>query len=86
MAITIAKPTVASAAATAMIKRAKAAPCPASDGMNAPSARAARFTAFSINSMLISMLIALRRARNPNAPMAKSIPDRTRYGSRCPAI
>ena len=46
--------------------------------MNAPNATIARLTALSISSMDMSMLIALRRARNPNEPMAKRSPDRTR--------
>ena len=46
--------------------------------LNAPNATIARLTALSISSIDISMLIAFRRARKPNEPMAKSIPDRTR--------
>jgi hypothetical protein len=37
-----------------------------------------RLTPLSISSIDISMLIALRRARKPNAPIANRIPARTR--------
>ena len=46
--------------------------------MNAPNATMARFTALSISSMDMSIEIALRRARKPNVPIAKSIPDSVR--------
>ncbi len=46
--------------------------------MNAPKATIDRLTPLSISSIDISMLIALRRARKPNDPIANSIPDRTR--------
>ena len=46
--------------------------------MNEPKATMARLTALSISSIDMSMLIALRRARKPNVPIAKSRPDRTR--------
>ena len=46
--------------------------------MNAPNATIERLTPLSISSMDISMLIALRRARNPNVPIANSRPARTR--------
>ena len=46
--------------------------------MNAPNATIDRLTPLSISSIDISMLIALRRARKPNEPIANSIPDRTR--------
>ena len=49
-----------------------------SPGMNAPNAMIERLTALSISSIDISMLIALRRARKPNEPMANRIPARTR--------
>ena len=45
---------------------------------NEPNATIARLTPLSISSIDISMLIALRRARNPNVPIAKSSPERTR--------
>jgi len=51
----------------------------ASFGTNVPTATIVRLTALSISSIDISMLIALRRARNPNIPIANSRPDRTRY-------
>ena len=76
--MTMARPTVASAAATAMTIRAMTEPWAPSAGMNAPKATIERLTPLSISSMDISMLIALRRARNPNVPMAKSRPARTR--------
>jgi hypothetical protein len=78
MAITIARPTVASPAATAITNRAITAPFAASAGTNAPKATIARFTAFSISSIDMSMAMAFRRARKPNVPMANSSPDRTR--------
>jgi len=78
MAMTIARPTVASAAATAITIRAMTAACVWSGFTNAPNATIVRLTAFSINSIDISMLMALRRARKPNVPMAKSSPERTR--------
>ena len=46
--------------------------------MNVPKATIERLTALSISSIDMSMLIAFRRARNPNVPIAKRIPDRTR--------
>ena len=78
MAMTIARPTVASAAATAMTISAMTEPWAPRFGMNAPNATIDRLTPLSISSIDISMLIALRRARKPNEPMANSIPDRTR--------
>ena len=56
-------------------------PAARSAGTNAPNATMARLTALSISSIDISMLIALRRARNPNVPIANSIPGRIRYVS-----
>ena len=77
--MTIARPTVASAAATAITIRAMTEAVPLSGGMNAPNAMIVRLTALSISSIDMSMLIALRRARKPNVPIAKNrIPDRTR--------
>ena len=76
--MTIDRPTVASAAATARTIRAMAEPWTLSDGMNAPKATIVRLTALSISSIDISMLIALRRARKPNVPIAKRIPARIR--------
>ena len=66
MAITMARPTVASAAATAMTISAMTEPSAPSVGLNAPNATIARLTALSISSIDISMLIAFRRARKPN--------------------
>ena len=40
--------------------------------MNAPNATIERLTALSISSIDISMLIAFRRARKPNVPIANS--------------
>ena len=42
----------------------------------AAHATIARLTAFSMSSIDISMLIALRRARNPKVPIENRIPDR----------
>ena len=78
MAITIARPTVASAAATAITSRAITEAVPLREGMNAPNATIVRLTAFSISSIDMSMLIALRRARNPNVPIENRIPEMTR--------
>ena len=77
----IARPTVASAAATAITRSAITAAPVRSVGTNAPNARIVRFTAFSISSIDISMLMAFRRARNPKVPIANSRPERIRYES-----
>jgi len=78
MAMTIARPTVASAAATAMTIRAMTEAVPLRAGMKAPNATIDRLTALSISSIDMSMLIALRRARKPKVPIAKRIPETTR--------
>ena len=86
MAVAAARPTVASAAATAMTISAMTEPSAtrtpgpraAAAVPNEPNATIARLTPLSISSIDISMLIALRRARKPNEPIAKSSPDRTR--------
>src|SRR6185503_7758660 len=70
IAMTIASPTVASAAATAMTISAMTAPSPWRAGRKAPKATIVRLTAFSISSIDMSIEIALRRARKPNVPMA----------------
>ena len=49
-----------------------------SGAMKAPKAMIVRLTALSISSIDISMLMALRRARKPNVPIANSRPARTR--------
>src|SRR5688500_20334598 len=72
MAITRARPTVTSAAATAMIKSAKTAPAFESTGRNALKATRLRFTALNISSMLMSIRIALRRAMNPNVQIGRA--------------
>ena len=78
MAMTMARPTVASAAATAMTTRAMTEASPCSEGTKAPKATMARLTALSISSMDMSMAMALRRARKPKVPMAKSRAERAR--------
>ena len=45
---------------------------------HAAKATIARFTALSMSSIDISMLIALRRARKPKEPIENRIPDRIR--------
>jgi hypothetical protein len=78
MAMTIARPTVASAAATAMTIRAMTEASFWSSFVNAPKAMIERFTALTMSSIDMSMLIALRRARKPNVPIEKSTPERMR--------
>src|SRR5664280_389772 len=72
---------VAAAEATAMTSSAITAACVLSGATKAPKARTVRLAALSISSIDISMLIALRRARKPKVPMAKSRPERIRYES-----
>src|SRR5215212_1423645 len=59
--MTIARPTVASAAATAMTRSAITDPPTPSFSLNEPNATIVRLTALSISSIDISMLIAFRR-------------------------
>ncbi len=72
-----ARPTAASAAATAMTKKTMSWP------VWSPSWRAKatidRLAAFSISSIDRKMLMPLRRVRAPAAPMAKSRAESTRY-------
>ena len=75
--MTIASPTVASAAATAMTMSANRAVA-LSAGTKAPKATIERLTALSISSIDMSIEMALRRARKPNVPIANRIPDRVR--------
>ena len=78
MAMTIARPTVASAAAAAMTMSAMTDASTLSDVENAPNAMIERLTALSISSIDISIEIAFRRARNPKLPIANRTPDRIR--------
>ena len=78
MAMTMASPTVASPAATAITNSAMTEPLAPSAGVNAPNATMARFTPLSISSMHISMAMALRLARKPKVPMLKSSAESTR--------
>jgi hypothetical protein len=82
----IAKPTVTSAAATTMIKNTKSwASVPtvvawfsayAFKWCILENATNNKFTAFSINSMHMKMMIALRLVNTPTMPMAKSATDK----------
>src|SRR3954451_12768582 len=65
----IASPTAASAAATVMTKNTKT--CPATPYACA-NAMNVRFTALSISSTHMKMMIALRRVSTPTTPMLKS--------------
>src|SRR5207302_840906 len=84
-AITMARPTAASAAATAMTKKTAVWPLkkPAWVGALFTSGkrekvRKVRFTALSISSMLMSTMSALRRSTTPTPPSAKSAAPRNR--------
>ena len=69
---------MASAAAAAMTISAMTDASTVSLRVNAPNAMIARLTALSISSIDISMLIALRRARKPKAPIENRTQARTR--------
>src|SRR5215831_13357576 len=64
----IARPTAASAAATAITKNTKICPATPSRSANATNAR---LTAFSISSTHMKITIALRRSSTPIVPIAK---------------
>jgi hypothetical protein len=67
--MTMASPTAASAAATAMMKNVNI--CPVWCRCMRLNATSVTFTAFNISSMLIRATITLRRVRNPMTPMVK---------------
>ena len=73
----MANPTAASAAATAMTKKAKSTP--SMDWRKRERVTNVRLTELSINSMHMKTTIALRRVKAPITPMVKRIPLRTRY-------
>src|ERR1051325_9466116 len=75
----IASPTAASPAATVMMKIVKT--CPSSDPRRCENATRLMFTALSISSMHISTVIMLRRMITPTRPMAKIVPESSRYAS-----
>ncbi len=72
----IASPTAASAAATAITKKAKRTP--SRDWRKRDRVMNERFTALSINSMHMKTTIAFRRLRAPITPIVNSIPLKTR--------
>ena len=72
----MARPTAASAAATAMMKKANICPVPVRNWRL--KATRVRVTAFSISSMLMSATMTLRRVRKPIVPIAKRIAPKIR--------
>lgn len=75
-AMTIANPIAASAAATDITKNTKI--CPEASPKFAAKPTKVRLTEFSINSIDMKMIIALRRVMTPIVPIEKMIPDKTR--------
>src|SRR2546426_9177817 len=75
----IARPTAASAAATAITKNTKICPATPSD---CASATNARFAALSISSTHIKMTMALRRSSTPATPSANSTAETPSDGPR----
>src|SRR5271169_4368160 len=74
--IMIARPTAASAAATTMTKNTNT--CPLSIFNSAAKATNVRFTALSISSIDMKIVMMLRLIRNPVTPQANRIPLRMR--------
>jgi hypothetical protein len=80
----MASPTLTSAAATTMIKKTKICPSIPAFGFVAASAcwcifekaTSNRFTAFSISSMHMKIMIALRRVSTPATPIQNNATDR----------
>src|SRR5258708_4225148 len=70
MAITMASPTAASAAATTITKKTRT--CPSKVPKAWLKATNARFTAFSMSSMHMKTVMTLRRRKTPRAPIANS--------------
>src|SRR5579862_8947431 len=70
-------PTAASAAASVMMKMANA--CPSADPTRRENATRLMFTAFSINSMDIKIMITFRRVTTPIAPIVNSTMPSHRY-------
>src|SRR5829696_4955591 len=71
----IARPTAASAAATVMTKKTKT--CPATP-YTCANATKVRFTALSISSTHMKMMIALRRVSTPTTPIVNSTAEKKR--------
>jgi hypothetical protein len=67
----IAKPTATSAAAKAIIKNTNT--CPDASPLYAENAVSKRFTAFSISSTDIKIMIALRLVKTPITPIVNMI-------------
>src|SRR5512133_2301950 len=77
MAMTTASPTAASAAATAMTKKAMA--WPPTFPVCRANARNVRFAAFSMSSTLIMTMSAFRLRRTPESPIVNRIAASHRY-------
>src|ERR1051325_9604312 len=75
-AMTIASPTAASAAATAITKKTNT--WPRGSPRKLENATSVRFTELSINSMLMNTMIAFRRMRTPSIPIVNRMALRTR--------
>src|SRR5205823_11651365 len=75
-AMTIARPTAASAAATVITK--KTMICPSADPIARPKATNVRFTALSMISIERRIVIRFRRTKTPAVPIEKRIAERTR--------
>src|ERR1043165_8088490 len=71
----IARPTAASAAATVMTKKTKT--CPATPYVCAKATKV-RFTALSISSTHMKMMIALRRVSTPTTPIVNRTAEKKR--------
>src|SRR5262249_25657256 len=76
IAMMMARPTTASAAATAMTK--KTITCPSIDPRKREKTMKVKFTALSISSMDIRMTMRFRRISTPMTPMAKTMALRMR--------
>src|SRR5262249_30596894 len=74
--IMIARPTAASAAATTITKNTKT--CPLNARSSAAKATNVKFTALSISSIDMKIVMILRLIRNPATPQANRIALRTR--------
>ena len=74
----MARPTAASAAATTIIKIAKTCPVSINGTMYREKATIAIFTALSISSIHIKIMMALRFARTPYSPMENRMADSIR--------
>jgi len=71
----IARPTAASAAATTIMKIAKTCPVSSSGTIYREKATIAIFTALSINSIEIKIIMTLRFASTPYSPMENRMAD-----------